>query len=154
MLTAADIMSTTFHSLSPATTIAEAAQIFTTASASSGRRIFGMMVIDDNSQLVGILSMYDILLFFQPKHAQIWSEMGDIDISGLLESICSQSKEILVGDIMSTQVTTVSKDTHIFGVLEIMNKQHIRRIPVIEENSVVGIVYISDLFFHLAEKLS
>lgn len=153
MITAADIMNTSFHSLHPSTTIAEAARLFKKASTDESRRVFGMMVIDDDNKLVGILSMYDILLFFQPKHAHIWSEMSDIDITGLMENICGKSKEIQVGDIMSTEVTTVSRDTHLFAVLEIMNKNHIRRVPVVEEKEVIGIVYISDLFFHLVDKM-
>ncbi len=153
MITAENIMNTTFHSLLPQTTIAEAAKRFKEASQKEGRRVFGMMVIDEDNHLVGILSMYDILLFFQPKHTHIWGEMSDIDISGLLENICSKSGEIRVGDIMSTDIITVKKDTHLFAILEIMNKQHIRRIPVIEGEQVLGIVYISDLFFHLVDKM-
>lgn len=154
MLSAEDIMITNFHSLRPNTTIAEAAQCFKEASAKAERRVFGMMVIDQNDHLVGILSMYDILLFFQPKHAHIWSEMNDIDISGLFDNICKKSSEIYVGDIMSTDITTVQKDTHLFAVLELMNRKHIRRIPVLEGEHVVGIVYISDLFFHLVDKMA
>lgn len=153
MITAETIMNTTFHALQPKTAITEAAKQFKEASRQEGRRVFGMMVIDENNHLVGILSMYDILLFFQPKHTHIWGEMSDIDISGLLENICNKSREIRVSDIMSTDITTVDKDTHLFAILEIMNKQHIRRVPVVEEDQVVGIVYISDLFFHLVDKM-
>ncbi len=153
MITAETIMSTTFHSLQPDTTIAEAAKLFKEASREEGRRVFGLMVIDEHNHLVGIVSMYDILLFFQPKHTHIWGEMTDLDVSGLLENICSKSREILVSDIMSTDITTVKKDTHLFAVLEIMNKQHIRRIPVIENDQVIGIVYISDLFFQIVDKM-
>ena len=153
MVTAENIMNTTFHALQPDTTIAKAAQRFKEASIEEGRRVFGMMVIDEHNHLVGIVSMYDILLFFQPKHTHIWGEMSDLDISGLLENICNKSREIRVSDIMSTEITTVGKDTHLFAVLEIMNKQHIRRVPVVEEEQVLGIVYISDLFFHLVDKM-
>lgn len=153
MITARHIMSTTFHSLHPSTSIFEAVKVFKEASDKEGRRIFGIMVIDDNDQLVGILSMYDILQFLQPKHVHIWGEMSDIDVSGLFETISQKSQGILVGDIMSTDVITVDADTHLFAVLEIMNIKHIRRIPVIENNHVIGIVYISDLFFHLLDRL-
>ncbi len=153
MLTARHIMSSDFYSLSPSTSISDAARKFKEVSAEQGRRVFGMMVIDDEGNLAGILSMYDILLFFQPKHVQLWSEMKDIDISGLTENICSTSKSILVGDIMTTEVTTVDSDTHVFAILEIMNRQHIRRLPVVDGGQVIGIVYISDLFFHLVEKM-
>jgi len=152
MITARHIMNTDFHSLSPHTSISEAARKFKEASAELGRRVFGMMVIDQGN-LVGILSMYDILLFFQPKHVHLWSEMKDIDLSGLTENIRRKSKTIQVGDIMTTGVTTVDADTHVFAILEIMNRQHVRRLPVVENGRVIGIVYISNLFFHLVDTI-
>ncbi len=154
MITARQIMSTSFHSLQPTTPISQAITLFKEASIKENRRIFGIMVIDEKNQLVGILSMYDILLFVQPKHVHIWGEMSDIDVSGLLDNISHKINNIQVGDIMSTDVITVSADAHLFAILEIMNQKHIRRIPVIEENNVIGIVYISDVFFHLLERLS
>jgi CBS domain-containing protein len=33
-----------------------------------------------------------------------------------------------------------------------MIKRHIRRLPVVDGTEVVGIVYISDLFYHLLKK--
>jgi len=38
-------------------------------------------------------------------------------------------------------------------VLDLMIKKHIRRLPVIEEGKIAGIVYISDLFYHLLDRL-
>lgn len=35
---------------------------------------------------------------------------------------------------------------------DLMIKRHIRRLPVVEGNNLVGIVYISDLFYHLLQK--
>lgn len=35
------------------------------------------MVTDDRDRLVGMPSMYDILLFIQPRHANIWQELED-----------------------------------------------------------------------------
>ncbi len=154
MSTASDIMSTTFHALHPNTPITEAIKTFKTATLQEGRKIFGMMVIDDDCHLVGILSMYDILLYVQPKHIQIWGEMRDIDVSGIIKNSCKKNESILVKDIMTTDITTVGSDSHLFVILEIMNKKHIRRLPVIENEKVVGIVYISDLFYHLLDKMT
>ncbi|MFV0438820.1 MAG: HPP family protein [Desulfopila sp.] len=148
-----DLMCRKYHILYPATPIAGALAIFQEATEAEGRRIFGLMVTDDDGQLVGILSIYDILTLLQPKHIHIWGEMRDLDISGLIETMCRKCGELLVGDIMTTDIITVSSDSHIFAVLEIMIKHHIRRLPVIEGGRVVGIVYLSDLFFHLAEKI-
>lgn len=89
----------------------------------------------------------------QPKHIHIWGEMKDIDLDGLVENACQRCRSVLVGDIMSTDIITVAADAHLFMVQEIMNKKHIRRLPVMDEGRVVGMVYISDLFHHLLEQL-
>jgi CBS-domain-containing membrane protein len=153
MKTVKDIMSTSFHTLSPDMPVSEAVKMFKSASLEERRTIFGMMVMDERQALVGILSMYDILLALQPKHIHIWGEMKDIDLDGLVNSACQRSRSVLVGDIMSTDIVTVPVDAHLFMVLEIMNKKHIRRLPVLEQYKVVGMVYISDLFHHLLERL-
>jgi len=38
-------------------------------------------------------------------------------------------------------------------VLDIMISKHIRRIPVVEDGRIQGMVYISDLFNHLLERI-
>jgi CBS domain-containing protein len=153
MITARDIMSTSFKTLSAKDSIYDAVKIFRQASQDAGRTVFGMMVLDEQGRLEGILSMYDILLTVQPKHIHIWGGMRDIDLAGLVESACRRSRTVLVGDIMSTRVITVSAEAHLFLVLEIMNNRHIRRLPVLDGQQVVGIVYVSDLFHRVMEQL-
>jgi len=147
-----DIMQTRFHSLSPRDTIAEAVKCFQSASASEKKKIFGLMVTDHNDHLVGMLSMYDILLFIQPKHIQIWGEMEDLDPSVLYDERLEQVKSILVGDIMTAEVVTITPDTHLMVIADTMIKKHIRRLPVVDDQEVVGIVYVSDVFHHLLDK--
>ncbi len=153
MKTVKDIMSTSFHTIKPDMPLSEAIRMFTSASLAEKRTIFGMMVMDDEETLVGILSMYDILLALQPKHIHIWGEMKDIDVEGLVDAACQRSRSVLVGDIMSTDIVTIPVDAHLFMAMEIMNKKHVRRLPVLDGNRVVGMVYISDLFHHLLERL-
>ena len=149
---ARDIMQTIFHTLSPDDTIAEAVKCFQSASASEKKKIFGLMVTDDSDHLVGMLSMYDILLFIQPKHIQIWGEMDDLDPSVLYDERLELVKSILVGDIMTAEVVTIAADTHLMVIADIMIKKHIRRLPVVDGQEVIGIVYVSDVFHHLLEK--
>jgi CBS domain-containing protein len=145
-------MQTRFHTLSPENTIAEAVKCFQTAGDSEKKKIFGLMVTDHSDHLVGMLSMYDILLFIQPKHIQIWGEMEDLDPSVLYNERLEQVKSILVGDIMTAEVVTVAPDTHLMVIADIMIKKHIRRLPVVDGQDVVGIVYVSDVFHNLLDK--
>ncbi len=154
MATAKDVMSTNFHTLHPDLPINEAVKMFKRASEEEKQNVFGMMVTDKNGRLVGMLAMYDILLFIRPKHIHIWGMMDDIDIAGLIENTCERAKSILVGDIMTTEVITVAPDTHLMMILDIMIKKHIRRIPVLEAEKAIGIVYISNFFYHLLDRLT
>jgi CBS domain-containing protein len=149
---AREIMQTRFHTLSPHETIAEAVKHFQKAATDERKKIFGLMVTDEKDQLVGMLSMYDILLFIQPKHGHIWGEMEDIDPTELYDDRLAKVKSILVGDIMTPEVITVPPDTHLMVIADIMIKKHIRRMPVVDGQEIVGIIFISDVFHHLLKK--
>ena len=99
---AIDVMQRGFHTLQPRMSIAEAVKKFKAASQKEKRKTFGMMVIDKNDRLIGMLSMYDILLFVQPKHTSIWSEIEDIDFSEIYDDLLNRVKSIQVVDLMTT----------------------------------------------------
>jgi len=149
---AREIMQTRFHTLSPHDTIAEAVKHFQKAVTDERKKIFGLMVTDEKDHLVGMLSMYDILLFIQPKHAHIWGEMEDIDPAELYDDRLDKVKSIRVGDIMTPEVITVPPDAHLMVVADIMIKKHIRRLPVVDGQEIIGIVFVSDVFHHLLKK--
>jgi CBS domain-containing protein len=153
-LTAKDIMCTKFHTLTPQTPLNEAVKLFQQASKEESRKIFGMMVTDPADHLVGMISMYDILLVLRPKHIHIWGLMDDIDIAGIVDSSCEKTKSILVGDIMTPEVVTITSQSHVLMILDIMIKKHVRRLPVLENGKIVGIVYISDLFYNFLDRFT
>ena len=146
---AGDVMTTRFMTLKPDNTIAKAVEQFQTASRQQGKNVFGLMVTNDRDRLVGMLSMYDILLFIQPRHANIWQELEDSEQAEAFETLLGRVKSIPVGDLMTTDVVTITPQTHLLTIMDIMLKRHIRRLPVVSDQEVVGIVYISDLFYHL-----
>ena len=154
MFTARNVMATAFRTLRSDLTVMDAIKLFQKASQEEQRRIFGMIVTDEAGRLIGMLSMYDILLFVRPKHVHIWGTITDIDVSGLMEVVSERAKAERVGELMTTHVITVTPDTHVMVILDIMIKKHIRRIPVVSGEEVEGMVYLSDLFYFLVDKLS
>jgi CBS domain-containing protein len=154
MFTAGDVMQARFHALSPQMTITEAIGHFKRASEEQGRRVFGMIVKDEHGRLAGMLSMYDVLLLVRPKHTHVWGTMTDIEVSGLFEVITERARSVRVEDLMTTDVITVNPDTHVLHVLDIMIKKHIRRLPVVNEGIIEGMVYLSDLFYFLVDRLT
>ena len=147
-------MDTRFETLRPEMSISEAVSIFQRTSRERGRTVFGMIVTDEVGTLLGLLSIYDILLLLRPKHIHIWGEMEDLEVSGILEDACRRAKKVLVGDIMTTEVITITPDTHLLLIIDIMIKKHVRRLPVLADGKILGIVYLSGVFDRLLEKLS
>jgi CBS domain-containing protein len=79
--------------------------------------ISGMPVVDQDGRLIGVVSEYDI--------------------------IAKQGKT--VGDIMTTDIVSVGEDTDPETIARMLTEQRIRRIPVVREGKVVGIISRSDL---------
>src|SRR4030042_1948858 len=152
-LTARHVMQTRFYTLRPDTLISAAVQVFQQASQEQ-QTVLGRMVTDESGRLVGMLSMYDIFLLLRPKHIHIWGEMEDLEVGGILEAACRRAKSMRVGDIMTTEVITITPDTHLLLVIDIMIKKHVRRLPVLQDGKLLGIVYLSGVFNHLLELLA
>ncbi|MBR2289326.1 MAG: CBS domain-containing protein, partial [Clostridia bacterium] len=62
---------------------------------------------------------------------------------------CSSTK---VSDIMNTKIIKTTPDTDIDEALETMKKNQIRRLPVIEDNKIVGILSMGDIAVTLDEE--
>ena len=148
-ITAREVMDTGYSTLSPQMTIREAFRVFQKAGEAHQQIVFGMVVTDAAGQLLGMLSMYDILLLIRPKHIHIWGEIKDVDVSGILDAACLQARSMLVGDIMTTDLITITPEMHLLRIIDIMIKKHVRRLPVLEDGKMVGMVYLSRVFQHL-----
>lgn len=150
-LTAGQVMTASFPAIGPEKTVAEAVAAFREAGERFGTKVFGMVVVDPRERLVGMISMYDILLLVQPKHASIWGRMAGLETDGLVEKACARSSGVLVGDIMTTEVITLPPEAHVFMILDLMIKKHIRRIPIVADEKIQGMVYLSAIFEAICE---
>ncbi|MCL4503764.1 MAG: CBS domain-containing protein [Deltaproteobacteria bacterium] len=153
-LTARDVMDDCFQTLRPEMSIAEAVRIFERAGRVSGAKVFGLMVTDAKRTLVGMLSIYDIFLLLRPKQIPNLREMADLEVTSFLDKACRRAQVAQVGDIMTTEVITITPETNLLLIVDIMIEKHVRRLPVLEEGKILGIVYISRVFDHLMERLA
>lgn len=148
-LKAKDIVVKDYETISPEASVKEAAKlIFNGKVRTTGYKPFGVMVVDDTGRLLGMVSMFDILYHLRPPFLNY--EVGSFSIwKGEIEVYIDHFKDLRVEQIMSTPVITVAPDDDLMIVIDLMVKKKYRRIPVVDNGKIVGIVYLSDVFYHL-----
>jgi predicted transcriptional regulator len=79
--------------------------------------------------------------------------MQDLQMEGLYDNLLQRARAVQVGDLMSRDVVSISPDTHILVIIDIMLKRHIRRLPVLEGEKILGMVYLSEVFNHVLQDI-
>lgn len=58
-----------------------------------------------------------------------------------------------VGELLADDLVTVEADTGVYEVIELLSEQGLRRVPVVEDGELAGIVSLSDLVVLLGMEL-
>jgi CBS domain-containing protein len=135
------IMTRPVITVTPDTTIVEAANLMLQ------RHVSGLPVADAAGRLVGMLSEGDFI-----RRAEIGTQrrrgrlLKFILGPGRAASDFVQEHGRKVSDIMTTEpIVTISEDMALEGIVELMERNNIKRLPVIRDDKVVGIVSRSNL---------
>lgn len=92
----------------------------------SQKRISGLPVVDENSKIIGIVTEADII--------------SKVNREGLR-----------VADIMSHEVITVDEETLVSDIAMLLTGRKIKRVPVVQNNRLVGIVSRGDIVNAVAQ---
>ena len=149
-LTAKSIMVTEFDKIHENAPVEEAIEMILHGKVrESGHKTISLLVINGFNQFVGLITMFDILYHLRPSFLNYGVESAHIAWEGHLKQIIQDIKDKKVHQVMSSSLVGALPDEHIMVVLDRMVKNKYRRLPVLENNRPVGIVYISDIFHHL-----
>ena len=107
-------------------TVSPEASVQEVAQLLSRERISGVPVVDRSGNIVGVVTEADII--------------GKVRREGLR-----------VADIMSPAIITVDEETRIGDVAALFSKHNIKRVPVVHDNKLVGIVCRSDIVHAVAQ---
>ena len=149
MLTAKDIMTKNVTTVGAATTIEELARIL------MEHKISGAPVVDDNENLIGIVTENDLIS--RDKRLHIPTVMRLFDAFIVLESQSKVEKEIkrmtaiTVNDIYIKEAITVTEGTPVQDIATIMSEKKVHLLPVLKGNELVGIVGKVDVVRALAK---
>jgi CBS domain-containing protein len=121
----ADVMTTRLVQTEPDETVREAIRRMSDAGV-------GSIAVCEGSRLVGILTERDVLSL----------AARGVDFDGLR-----------VREAMTDRVFTVSPDADIVATARLMGERHVRHLPVVEGENLLGMVGIRDVLGALAEAL-
>ncbi len=107
-------------------------------------KISGMPVVDAENNVVGIISEKDILCSMFPDMKELVDSGAKADFEGMEKDYTSVLGKT-VGDLMTSVVASVSPDMPILRAASMMWIRKIRRIPVTENNKLVGILSMGDV---------
>ena len=97
--------------------------------------IGALPVLNNSMELCGIISERDII-----------REMS--------KNIAVNFKKSFINSIMTSKVITIDKNKRSEEIMDIMSKNKIRHIPIVENKLLIGIVSIGDVVKRLLEKFN
>lgn len=135
-----DVMVTPVITVKPSTTVKQAAELFL------ARKISATPVVDSEQKLVGIVSEGDLLHRVEAgteRHRSWWLEGFIANDTLAAEYVKAHGRK--VSDVMTRKVITSSPQTPLHEVATLMEKNAIKRVPILETGQLVGIVSRANL---------
>jgi CBS domain-containing protein len=147
---AKDIMSDNLITVRPEYTFEQVVEVF------SANHISGAPVVSQHEELVGVVSMSDILSMTGPQTYYMPSYFDTAEIDRILADEgfhVEATTQGYVSDVMSRHVYTVTPDTPVEELAKTMFRQRVHRLIVLEPVSrkPIGIISTFDLLKLLAE---
>jgi CBS-domain-containing membrane protein len=115
------------------------------------RRVSGLPVIDKNGGLIGIVTEGDFLRRAETgtmRRRPRWLEF--LIGPGRLAEEYTHSHGRKINDVMTSDPVSVTEDTSLDEIVKLMEKRQIKRVPVLRDGRLVGIVSRANLLHALA----
>jgi CBS domain-containing protein len=142
---ARDVVYRAVATTTPETTVEEVARLLINL------RISGVPVLDKNGRLVGIVTEGDLLRRAETgteRQRSPWSDWFSANSRMAAEYIKSHARR--VEDVMTREVVSVEELASLGEIAELMEARRIKRVPVVHNGKIVGIVSRADLLQVLA----
>jgi CBS domain-containing protein len=150
MLTAKDVMVTPFDTINQEASVEEAINLILKGKVrKTGHKTISLIVVDDYGQMTGVITMYDILYHLRPDFLNFGLNADEFPWTGQLNKCIDAIKVKKVKQLMSCNVMGAKLNDHIMVILDHMIKNRYRRLPVLDRNKPIGIIYLSDIYHNI-----
>ena len=145
---AQDIMTRAVVTVGPYTPVPDIASMMVE------KHISGMPVVTESGQIIGILSQSDLLHRVETgterESRRKWWFLNLADADALARDY-AKAHGLRAQDVMSRYVISVRDDAELRDVADILDTHRIKRVPVLQEGRLVGIITRGDLVRALSQ---
>ena len=150
VITAKDLMSSPVITITANATVGDAARLMIDNDVSC------LPVTDGQDKLVGILTHTD----FTPKYkflamaGDLYTLMGEYVTPETMQDIAKEVRNRSVDELMKTPVVTVKEEAPISEITELMLERRLNRLPIMRNETIVGIFTRHDLLKLMLEQIA
>ena len=144
---ARDVMTTNVITVGPETSVRDIARQLVTS------RISAVPVVDDDGQLVGLVSEGDLMRRPETgaaRHPSWWLRLLAEPETSARDYV--KSHGLNARDVMTRDVVTIAEDASLEDVATLLEGYRIKRVPVVRDGKVVGIVSRANLLHGLVAR--
>ena len=142
-----DIMKKDVYTIQPEATLKEAVVMLLKY------QVSGLIVVDQNKQVVGVISEKDIYRVIYPSYNDFYNSPELFTDFKKQEEEVKHKSNIQVKEIMTAKVIAADPDEYVMKVGGIMLAKNISRLPVInKQGKLVGVVSRGSIYHNLFRK--
>jgi CBS domain-containing protein len=142
---ASDIMVAKVVTIGPNASVRDVANLLL------NEHISAVPVVSEDGNLLGIVSEGDLMRRAEvgtERHRSWWLEMLSSDEALAAEFVKANARK--TADVMTRDVITANPETQVCDIASLMEKSSVRRVPIVKDGKVVGIVSRANLLQALA----
>ncbi len=141
-----EIMKKDVYTVSDQATLADVMEAMVTY------KISGLPVIDDKRHVMGFISDGDIMKFIAKQNPRIIDMTSYITVwydNDSFEKKLTNLMDLNVLELATTKLVSVDTDYNIDEVAKVLGEKKIKKVPVLEDGKLVGIISRSDILRYL-----
>jgi len=143
----ADIMTKQVHITAPDKTLKECAKVL------KQRNVNGLVVLEGTT-VVGLITKTDLFKAILPSYSDIMEDEFHIASFEYIEERAHKLYDRKVSDLMGSPPITISSDMPIIKAGSLMILRRVKQLPVVDGGVLKGIVTLTDIINHIADKLA
>ena len=107
--------------------------------------------VTDDDDVVGVITRADIFRSILPRYPEIYKDERHLTDLGYLEGRINKVTQMKVSEIMASPAMTLDQETSVLKAGSILTLRRIKQMPVMEEDKLVGIITLKDIFRHIVD---